>query len=106
MLIRCLSPVGRVSPGDKLDEIAEGEMSDGSLVRIGAILDTADRSYDMTVEGDVLLGDAEHDATRVGALILRVTTQADWLERHLLPGRDEPLDTFENDLRQESVHAG
>ena len=75
-------------------------------MRVGVIFGKEERSYDTTVEGDVLLAEEEHDAARVEMLVRRVVEQADWLEAHLLPGRDEPLTTFETDLNKELTHAG
>ena len=71
--------------------------------RIGAILTREERTYDLTVEDDVLLGAAEHDAARVGLLVRRVVHQADRMEHeHFAGDRDAPLSEFEDDLREES----
>lgn len=73
--------------------------------RVGAILGQDERSYDLTVEDDVLLAGEEHDAARVAALVRRVATQADLLEQRHLPGRDEPLSTFQGELERERGNA-
>jgi hypothetical protein len=71
--------------------------------RIGAILTKEERSYDLTVEDDVLLGAPEHDAVRVAFLVRRVTEQADRIEReHFDDERDARLSAFEADLRDEA----
>ncbi len=100
-LVRCISPVGRVMPGHE-QEIIQSIVSEASI-RVGAILDDNYKlTYDLTIEGDVILGtDPIHDSTRVGLLVRRVTTAADRMERALLPGRDEPLPTFRKDLEEE-----
>jgi hypothetical protein len=66
-----------------------------------------ERTYDLTVEGDVLLAARpEDDALRVGMLISRVASTADALEQEFLPGQDEVLDTFHHDLVKEADHGG
>lgn len=103
LLIRCISPVGRVSPGEKQEDIAQGLAA--VPARVGAILGQDERSYDLTVEDDVLLAGEEHDAARVVALVRRVATQADRLEQRHLPGRDEPLSAFQGELEREQGNA-
>jgi hypothetical protein len=58
------------------------------------------RSYDLTAEDVVLLADPEFDIIRVRQLILRVTRNADELDRKLL-GSDETLTTFREDWGRE-----
>lgn len=101
--VRCISPVGRVRPGaDQYAIVASAALVP---VRIGAVLAREDRTYDLTAEGDVLLAPTpETDAARVAALIGRVTLQADALEQEHLPGRDEVLATFREELAQEGGH--
>jgi hypothetical protein len=100
---RCISPVGCVRPGDDQDAVAASAAI--VPVRIGAVLTREDRTYDLTVEGDVLFASAEEtDAARVTALIRRVTRQADALEQEHLPGRDEVLATFREELSQEGSY--
>lgn len=101
--VRCISPVGCVRPGDDQDAVAASAAV--VPVRIGAVLTREDRTYDLTVEGDVLFAPEEKtDAVRVAALIRRVTSQADALEQEHLPGRDEVLATFKEELIQEGSH--
>jgi superfamily II DNA or RNA helicase len=99
-VVRCVSPIGRTEPETNPDVIAARAARIQS--RIGAILTREERSYDLTVEDDVMLGAAEHDAARVGLLVRRVTEQADGMEReHFEDERDAPLEDFEDDLRKE-----
>lgn len=99
-LVRCISPVGRVRPGDEQNAVVES--TSVSPIRIGAILTKEERTYDLTVEGDVLLADRdETDVARVSTLVNRVVQHADALEQEYLPGRDEVLATFREELLQE-----
>jgi hypothetical protein len=73
-----------------------------SPIRIGAIVTREERTYDLTVEGDVLLANSEEtDAARVSLLVNRVVQHADLLEQEYLPGRDEVLATFREELLEE-----
>lgn len=72
-------------------------------VRIGAVYDEKIQSYDLTIEGDVLLGGPDTDLTRVGWLLGEVTQVADRLEERLLGG-DQPMPTFRDDLALEVSH--
>jgi len=74
-------------------------------MKVGAIVSKDERSYDLTVEGEVLFsGDDEVNRLRISALIERVVLNADILEQRLLPGRDESLEAFRDDLRKEADH--
>jgi hypothetical protein len=98
-LVRCVSPVGRVADEHELNEALR--LHSSSTMRIGALeLGDESQSYDLTTEDDVLLSKPDQDVTRVFQLIMRVTNQADELERSLL-GTDEPLATFREDLKRE-----
>lgn len=101
-LIRCVSPVGSVGAGVNAEELTG--INKRVHAKIGAILTEEERSYDLTVEGEVLLAaNADCDTARVGPLIRRVTRQADVIElQHL--SRDEPLRVFREDLAKESAH--
>ena len=101
-VIRCISPVGCVNPDDNAESLV---VSNQRLpAKIGALPTDEERSYDLTVESEVLLADtADSDAARVSLLIDRVTRQADQLEREQLPGADQALTTFERDLAQKDV---
>ncbi len=99
LLVRCISPVGRVSPAEAKDEIAHGIAS--LPVRLGVIQDK-NACYDLTVEDDVLLADETHDSVRVAMLIRRVVHQADQCEQRHLPGQDEVMAAFRSGLEKES----
>lgn len=99
LVFRCISPVGRVQPQNVKEAIAESIAK--RSVRLGVILSRDEHSYDLTVEEDVLVGNREFDALRAGMLLTRVAEHADALEQIHLPGRDQPLDEFEDDLKEE-----
>lgn len=99
-LIRCISPVGCIGPVDDPESVVA--QTESRSIKIGAIITKEDRTYDLTVEGDVLLATAsDTDALRVGMLIKHIAHYADTLEQKYLPGKDEPLDTFRDELIQE-----
>ncbi|QDT04230.1 ATP-dependent helicase HepA [Rubripirellula lacrimiformis] len=101
--VRCISPVGRVDPGCEMEAVLQAASI--SPMKIGAIVSKDDRSYDLTTEGEVLLGgDDSVNRKRVADLISRVVHDADTLELELLPGRDESLDKFREELRKEVSH--
>ncbi|WP_417746705.1 helicase-related protein [Rosistilla oblonga] len=98
--VRCLSPVGRVDPGYEMEAVLQAVSK--SPMKVGAIVSKDDRSYDLTVEGEVLLSeDDSANRLRVSDLVSRVVHNADTLEQELLPGQDESLDKFREDLRKE-----
>jgi hypothetical protein len=100
--IRCISPVGCVGPAE--DHCAVAVSARRAALKIGAILTREERTYDLTVENDVLLASSdEFDAERVAMLIRRVTAQADELEQEHLPGVDASLDHFRTDLEREAA---
>lgn len=105
LLLHCISPVGRVNP---LETDVQNEIVTSCArhaIRIGAIATDEDHSYDLTVEGDVLLGEnAVTDSLRAGLLLNRVVRHADMLEQIQLRGRDEKLEAFRNDLEAEGHH--
>jgi hypothetical protein len=102
VLVRCVSPVGVVDVDVEHEEILANV--ERLPVRIGAIQTTHERTYDLTVEGDVLLGDFEAtDLTRVTALVDRIVRQADRLEQQHLPAQDAPLSQFKPELELEAI---
>jgi superfamily II DNA or RNA helicase len=102
-IVRCLSPVGRVDPDEEMEAVLEAVSA--SPMKVGAIVSKDERSYDLTVEGEVLFsGDDEVNRLRISALIEQVVLNADILEQRLLPGRDESLEAFRDDLRKEADH--
>lgn len=102
LVVRAISPVGRVRPAEQVDALKRAARE--LQARIGAVEEEdVERSYDLTVEDSVLLGDAEHDVARVLSMVRRVVQKADEFERRFLEG-DRPLSVFADDLRQE--HGG
>lgn len=100
-VVRCVSPVGRVGLSEDPAAVVASTLR--ALTKIGAILTKDDRTYDLTVESEVILSASpEFDALRVSSLIRRVVSQADLLEQELLPGNDAGLDTFRKDLELEA----
>jgi hypothetical protein len=100
--VRCISPVGCVKPLEGQEEVLESARV--HPVRIGAIVTAEERSYDLTVESDVILGeDPGVDRIRVAMLIARVVRQADLLEQQHLPGQDALLGQFGDDLKKEAI---
>lgn len=100
--VRCISPVGVLAPASTMAEIRE--LAHDESIRIGAIFDDVGKTYDVTVEGMVLLADEQHDSARVAALISRVARQADRIEHDRL-GFDQELARFEGDLLKEEQGA-
>lgn len=101
-VVRCISPIGLVRSRQRVAEITD--QARRSSVKIGAVQGRDGWSYDLTAEGEVMLGaEPAHDAARVTQLIDRVVQQADQLEATLLD-RDERMDVFRLDLERESDH--
>ena len=61
LVVRCVSPVGRVGPEDTMLAVEKSALM--RHVRVGAIIGRDEASYDLTVEEDVVLGDPAHDIT-------------------------------------------
>lgn len=98
--LRCTSPIGQVEPGFEQERVLSGAAR--LPIWIGAVEARIDQTYDLTVEGEVLLDKTgATDLARVGMLIQRVVSQADALEQLYLPGQDEVLDTFRSELLNE-----
>ncbi len=100
-VVRCISPVGLIVPSELEASIIDVGTRLGC--KIGAILTSDDRTYDLTVEGEVMLADsASSDLVRCTSLISKVVQQADLIEQEFLPQVDEVLETFRDDLLKES----
>ncbi|MBM3269124.1 MAG: DEAD/DEAH box helicase family protein [Candidatus Sericytochromatia bacterium] len=103
LTVRCYSPVGPVLVAGGEDEALNHDLA--RHARICAILDRRERTYDLTVEDEVLLPrDDSFDAERVFGLIGCVVAQADVLELDLLK-RDRALAAFRPDLELEGTFA-
>ncbi|MER7165772.1 helicase-related protein [Micromonospora sp. NPDC000207] len=101
LLVRCVSPIGRIGTEDQWEELARSSAE--IPVRLGTI-EARGGSYDVTVEEDVLLTTPTSDPPRIAALIRRVTTLADALEREHLPDRDRLLTEFRTELERDVRH--
>ena len=102
-VVRCLSPVGRVDPDDEMNAVLAAVSA--IPMKVGAIVSKDERSYDLTVEEEVILSDDDEvNRLRISGLIERVVHNADILEQRLLPGHDQSLDAFRDDLRKEVDH--
>jgi hypothetical protein len=99
LIVRCVSPVGRVEPETTMAAIEERARK--HRVRIGVILRREKALYDLTVEDDVLLGESSQDVARVAVLLNHVVEQSDALEQIHLPLLDQPLAVLESDLKRE-----
>jgi hypothetical protein len=100
ILIRCVSPVGRVGPRDDQEKLIRSVQK--SRAKLGAIETDEERTFDLTVEDDILLtGKDDIDRERLAALISRTVDRADLLEQIHLPGHDESLELFRPDLENE-----
>jgi hypothetical protein len=98
MCIRCVSPVGRVDPRADTERIAREARS--IRAKVCAVYDARFNEYDLTVEGDVLLGAPAADPGRVRWLIESVVEAADRLEAVLLEIDHDPT-AFEDGLERE-----
>ena len=97
--VRCVSPVGRVDPRADVERIASEART--LRVRVGAVYDGRFEQYDLTAEGDVLLGEPSSDAARVRWLVATVAAAADRLEEVLLEIDRDPA-AFHDDLAKEA----
>jgi hypothetical protein len=96
LVVRCVSPIGRVE--GSLEALGRSFASPPASV---GIVQVAGGSYNAMVEENVLLGEPQHDAGRVAALIRRVARQADDLEYEYLLGADRSLPDFRDDLAKD-----
>ncbi|APV51641.1 hypothetical protein BWI17_19255 [Betaproteobacteria bacterium GR16-43] len=100
--VRCVSPIGSVGPEQRMSEI-EAECAPRSIV-VGALLRADGRTYDLTIEWEVLLSERmEVDCERIVWLIDLVVSQADDLEQRFLPDTDAPMSSFRKDLSSEGL---
>jgi hypothetical protein len=101
LVVRAVSPIGLVSQG----RVRAGLLASTRdlPIRVG-VVEGRGKTYDVTIEEDVLLTDPTFDAERVGALIDRVVSRADPLEQQHLPDRDRLLDEFRKELQDDVRH--
>jgi hypothetical protein len=101
-IVRCVSPVGLLQ--STFDESTIHEALEGSGIRIAAVFDQKLNSYDITIEGDVLLGDRHEECgARVSWLLQSVAKAADRMEEKLLE-IDQPMQSFREDLVTETTY--
>jgi hypothetical protein len=98
-LLRCVSPIGTVDTAEWNDEVAASLLRE-PYVRLALEKNPRYESYDIAIEGDVLLGGAEHDMDRARKLIERVVGVADRIEEQLLL-QDAALSTLAAGLNSE-----
>jgi hypothetical protein len=97
--IRCISPIGWMDLAQAAADLVEAATL---RPREGASGSKGSSRYNLTVEGDVLLGAPEHDIARVTLLIQRVTERADTVNQaHPLGGRDASPGDLMLQLREE-----
>jgi hypothetical protein len=96
--VRCVSPVGRIDSKAQTGRVAEQARS--LRAKVCAVYDARFAQYDLTVEGDVLLGEPSADLERVGWLIEQVAGAADRMEEALLEVDADPL-LFREGLERE-----
>jgi hypothetical protein len=78
-LIRCVLSFNRLGFGDDRDGLFEKAAIEG--IRLAVAAPDEKRAYDLTIEGDILLGErSESDSERVAALIRRVLHQWELLK--------------------------
>jgi Helicase conserved C-terminal domain/Type III restriction enzyme, res subunit len=93
LIIRCISPVGRVASGSEQDFIAERAAP--LHARVDAIAVEDDRTYDLGVVDIVVLADeTAHDLARVAMLARRVADFADELKLSHTSEREAPIHAF------------
>jgi hypothetical protein len=99
-LVQVMTPVGRVS----VEQLAVlHEHTRGILSRVTMTEDTADREYNVAIEGDVILGDKAVDHARIHSLIERVTADADRVEL-AATGLDLTIAEVDRTLRRDALH--
>ena len=99
-LVQVMTPVGRMD-AHQLDDLRLH--ASHVLSRITISQDTADREYNVALEGNVVLADPSFDRERIGALIKRATTEADRLEL-VVTGADLTMPEVERTLRGDMRH--
>jgi len=101
-IVHFISPIGKIDDVGATVTWLEPE----PFVRLVAIPAAEEKSYNVTVEADMLLhDDLTIDQQRFNHLLGKVTRMADQLENDGLDGRDEPMKTFRRDLTTEHSHA-
>ncbi len=98
-LVRCVSPVGRVHSADQWRELSDWE-TQSPIARLASVVDPDADTYNVTVEGDILLGPVDADSERVQYLIRSVAVEADEVEAELFSADADPTGALRR-LRKE-----
>ncbi len=99
VLVRCVSPVGVVEQYDeeRIEQVWAARERIG-FGKICAALDTKLGTYNLTVEIDMLFHSETTQAAEMADLVRRTVACADQMERALLPGLDQAMEVFRDDL--------
>jgi len=100
-VIRCVSPIGYLRPDFPEDEILRATR--GAGVRVAGVFKQDLESYDLTIEGDVVLGSPSSDGRRVSGLLRQVAAVADRIEEVMLR-EDKPMSVVRDDLEKEATY--
>jgi hypothetical protein len=98
-VLRGVSPIGHIDT-DFWDDSRAAKLMKHAFVRIALEANERYESYDVAVEGDVLLGDARFDRERAQLLIQSIVEAADRIERELL-SHDYSLKEVEEGINAE-----
>lgn len=102
-LLRCISPIGRVPIEDEERLLVIHELTRGiSFGRVCMLLDAKLKTYNLTIEGDILFHPHTTQQEEVNALIDGVARSADHIESELLKRIDQTMDLFKKDIVLES----
>lgn len=99
LVVRCVSTVGRLDDADIFERAKE--LSRRMPEQLGIVEEEDDRGANLTVEEEVLLGDAVHDRARVEWLVVRVALGADRIEQGLFDYRDGSFESLRASLQRE-----
>jgi len=99
--VRCVSPIGQIA--EPREEALLRTAVEGIGVRLSVFEDDRFKSYNVAIEGDVMLGAASSDTARVQWLLDRVTQVADRLEEEVLR-IDQGMEVFRDALKNEPAY--
>jgi hypothetical protein len=102
-MVRCISPIGRTveeHEWDEPDDAAAARIVTAPFTRLSIVADPKFDSYDVAVEGDLLLGSEAADRRRFEVMMRSVLQTADSAE-HELFHKDDRLEKVRSDLDRE-----
>jgi hypothetical protein len=104
LVMRCISPIGQVPTSDfeSIERIGKEQERIG-FVKICAVEDVLDRSYNLSVEADIFFSADTTQPEEICDLVSRTVMHADWMEKVLLKV-DEAISRFRSDLEEEPLH--